>query len=119
MCGVGWRWFAPVFFSLMMRRTPRATRTDTLFPYTTLFRSAGMLRGSIAGFMPFVAAAANGGAVGPVRMLHASSKNGRAHVRTPVTNSHLLSRLPPEKTRPDLSYKPTNTVSPDTNTNYC
>src|SRR3546814_18492753 len=27
-----------VFF-LMIRRTPRATRTDTLFPYTTLFRS--------------------------------------------------------------------------------
>src|SRR3546814_20100550 len=24
----------------MLRRTPRATRTDTLFPYTTLFRSA-------------------------------------------------------------------------------
>src|SRR3546814_15038455 len=23
----------------MMRRTPRSTRTDTLFPYTTLFRS--------------------------------------------------------------------------------
>src|SRR3546814_12740354 len=27
-----------VFF-LMIRRPPRATRTDTLFPYTTLFRS--------------------------------------------------------------------------------
>src|SRR3546814_18056358 len=27
-----------VFF-LMMRRPPRSTRTDTLFPYTTLFRS--------------------------------------------------------------------------------
>src|SRR3546814_6306339 len=25
----------------MIRRPPRATRTDTLFPYTTLFRSAG------------------------------------------------------------------------------
>src|SRR3546814_2972711 len=24
----------------MIRRTPRATRTDTLFPYTTLFRSS-------------------------------------------------------------------------------
>src|SRR3546814_19582714 len=24
---------------LMLRRTPRSTRTDTLFPYTTLFRS--------------------------------------------------------------------------------
>src|SRR3546814_4026316 len=28
-----------VVFSLMIRRPPRSTRTDTLFPYTTLFRS--------------------------------------------------------------------------------
>src|SRR3546814_9937991 len=28
------------FFFLMIRRPPRSTRTDTLFPYTTLFRSA-------------------------------------------------------------------------------
>src|SRR3546814_4073865 len=31
--------FACVFFVLMIRRPPRSTRTDTLFPYTTLFRS--------------------------------------------------------------------------------
>src|SRR3546814_6689641 len=30
--------FFAVFF-LMIRRPPRSTRTDTLFPYTTLFRS--------------------------------------------------------------------------------
>src|SRR3546814_11267194 len=29
-----------VFFFLMIRRPPRSTRTDTLFPYTTLFRSS-------------------------------------------------------------------------------
>src|SRR3546814_5602283 len=28
------------FVFLMVRRPPRSTRTDTLFPYTTLFRSA-------------------------------------------------------------------------------
>src|SRR3546814_1790204 len=28
-----------VFFFLMIRRPPRSTRTDTLIPYTTLFRS--------------------------------------------------------------------------------
>src|SRR3546814_5925016 len=28
-----------LFFFLMKRRPPRSTRTDTLFPYTTLFRS--------------------------------------------------------------------------------
>src|SRR3546814_8385331 len=27
----------------MIRRPPRSTRTDTLFPYTTLFRSCGAL----------------------------------------------------------------------------
>src|SRR3546814_18484097 len=32
-----------VFF-LMIRRPPRSTRTDTLFPYTTLFRSDGYAR---------------------------------------------------------------------------
>src|SRR3546814_13832420 len=37
--------FTLVFF-LMIRRPPRSTRTDTLFPYTTLFRS---LRGSSRG----------------------------------------------------------------------
>src|SRR3546814_15874356 len=30
-----------VSFFLMIRRPPRSTRTDTLFPYTTLFRSGG------------------------------------------------------------------------------
>src|SRR3546814_7555225 len=29
----------PLVFFLMIRRPPRSTRTDTLFPYTTLFRS--------------------------------------------------------------------------------
>src|SRR3546814_13795849 len=28
-----------IFFILMIRRPPRSTRTDTLFPYTTLFRA--------------------------------------------------------------------------------
>src|SRR3546814_3159453 len=33
----------------MIRRPPRSTRTDTLFPYTTLFRSSGavLLKGSM------------------------------------------------------------------------
>src|SRR3546814_13347842 len=32
------------FFFLIIRRPPRSTRTDTLFPYTTLFRSDGLWR---------------------------------------------------------------------------
>src|SRR3546814_14256187 len=31
----------------MIRRPPRSTRTDTLFPYTTLFRSGGARSGGI------------------------------------------------------------------------
>src|SRR3546814_17985734 len=31
--------FCHLFFFLMIRRPPRSTRTDTLFPYTTLVRS--------------------------------------------------------------------------------
>src|SRR3546814_8793080 len=30
------------YFFLIIRRPPRSTRTDTLFPYTTLFRSIGL-----------------------------------------------------------------------------
>src|SRR3546814_16743649 len=36
------------FFFLMIRRPPRSTRTDTLFPYTTLFRSSGRRSGRIS-----------------------------------------------------------------------
>src|SRR3546814_6294033 len=35
----------------MIRRPPRSTRTDTLFPYTTLFRSVDVSRDSFAGYV--------------------------------------------------------------------
>src|SRR3546814_14154476 len=38
-----------VCFFLMIRRPPRSTRTDTLFPYTTLFRSLQALQAAPAG----------------------------------------------------------------------
>src|SRR3546814_4626974 len=37
-----------MFFFFMIRRPPRSTRTDTLFPYTTLFRSAPSKLSSLA-----------------------------------------------------------------------
>src|SRR3546814_13036200 len=37
------------FFFLMIRRPPISTLTDTLFPYATLFRSAGYLRACCLG----------------------------------------------------------------------
>src|SRR3546814_3015624 len=33
----------------MIRRTPRSTRTDTLFPYTTLFRSTAHMTKKLEG----------------------------------------------------------------------
>src|SRR3546814_13820274 len=33
----------------MLRRPPRPTRTDTLFPYTTLFRSCAFCRSTVIG----------------------------------------------------------------------
>src|SRR3546814_9830601 len=50
------------FFFLMIRRPPRSTRTDTLFPYTTLFRSPHPLRRDLGGLRhgPAVAEARRG-----------------------------------------------------------
>src|SRR3546814_13794580 len=52
------------FFFLMIRRPPSSTRTDTLFPYTTLFRSAALPCG---GFPHPHAAPVVAGAVSPDR----------------------------------------------------
>src|SRR3546814_20801799 len=38
-----------LFVFLMIRRPPRSTRTDTLFPYTTLFRSQSGIDGAVKG----------------------------------------------------------------------
>src|SRR3546814_6027156 len=40
----------------MIRRPPRSTRTDTLFPYTTLFRSVDASRLRLEGYIPQAAA---------------------------------------------------------------
>src|SRR3546814_8023045 len=85
----------------MIRRPTRATRTDTLFPYTTRFRSGtGRTRQGRAG-VP----------VGAQRQLYRGwrawqrraagrrrqYKIGRAYVCTPVTNAQLVCRLLLEK----------------------
>src|SRR3546814_5117551 len=41
-----------IVFFLMIRRPPRSTRTDTLFPYTTLFRSISRRPRRIADVAP-------------------------------------------------------------------
>src|SRR3546814_14543454 len=49
MCSYFFYFFVCVFF-FMIRRPPRSTRTDTLFPYTTLFRSCTVKSCTIHGF---------------------------------------------------------------------
>src|SRR3546814_2866307 len=110
----------------MIRRPPRSTRTDTLFPYTTLFRS-GL---AASAFSPLTEAVADlrlaggghshasgfalfrghvGEAAFPSRLFPGRGRwwvcqtfedeiqIGRAHVCTPVTNAHLVCRLLLEK----------------------
>src|SRR3546814_8027512 len=104
----------------MIRRPPRSTRTDTLFPYTTLFRSAqlvGILGPEIivafaidaldrvridvrAGRAWIVGGHRPGGdpAAYVRRERHIIVAKprvelGRAHVRTPGTNAPLVCRL--------------------------
>src|SRR3546814_3641005 len=54
------------FFFLMIRRPPRSTRTDTLFPYTTLFRSHSAETRGRLDHWPFdeTVAGSNGGNAG-------------------------------------------------------
>src|SRR3546814_4599950 len=96
----------------MIRRPPRSTRTDTLFPYTTLFRSTlpfddldrrctahdinevlDLARNVEADVITLQQAADDRA---PPRH-HVEHEIGRAHVRTPVTNAHLVCRLLLEK----------------------
>src|SRR3546814_13764474 len=75
------------FFFLMIRRPPRSTRTDTLFPYTTLFRS-GVHRAFRPArrrierrARPDRVPPQPGGRVSPeLRGLHRVPEIGRAHV---------------------------------------
>src|SRR3546814_13344614 len=61
LCTLTIMFFVCVIFFLIIRRPPRSTRTDTLFPYTTLFRSPCPLRcGELR-------AARRTGAAGPAR----------------------------------------------------
>src|SRR3546814_18374683 len=72
-----------LFFFLMIRRPPRSTRTDTLFPYTTLFRSA---------WPPAVSTTSqpNTGSV-------LGEKHASAYQMLPIRNSALLPLLRPRR----------------------
>src|SRR3546814_13844780 len=57
-------------FFLMIRRPPRSTRTDTLFPYTTLFRSVfGRKAGTREGYERYSETMKNAGFVWTPKLL--------------------------------------------------
>src|SRR3546814_17343224 len=79
-----WLYLYYYFFFLMIRRPPISTRTDTLVPYTPLFRSrfqeiVDHVRGAAA--RPPPGASARGGGRGhPQRGASLRDQIGRAHV---------------------------------------
>src|SRR3546814_7151054 len=70
-----------VFF-LMIRRPPRSTRTDTLFPYTTLFRSRARRDGRCAGRCRRRHAAAARRRAGPRHRQSIARRYGRSEEHT-------------------------------------
>src|SRR3546814_2767145 len=118
-----------LYFFLMIRRPPRSTRTNTLFPYTTLFRSKLV---AVRAMAPVAAIPPNSGRIRlatpwpmsswfescrvpaiPSATVADSSEIGRAHVSTPVTDAHLVCRPQLEHTNSHLrdNIQPYNTLT--------
>src|SRR3546814_1054684 len=74
-----------VFFFLMILRPPRSTRTDTLFPYTTLFRSPRSAEPT--------AASAHTGLPAPRAASHVRSHHGASAIRSEEHTSELQSLM--------------------------
>src|SRR3546814_4477759 len=77
--------FVSIFFFLMIRRPPRSTRTDTLFPYTTLFRSPRRIRDQSDSTGKRIAAAAAPGVRPPAvpgAAMRSEDRRARSRPRT-------------------------------------
>src|SRR3546814_6491506 len=113
----------------MIRRPPRSTLTDTLFPYTTLFRSHRLAariatqalghrirqHGVEAESLPFIKTAQIRMAEQPDRPIDRKSTR-----RTPVTNAHLVCRLLLAKNkRNTMQYSTNLTTEPNRNATHC
>src|SRR3546814_5569482 len=97
-----------LIFFLMIRRPPRSTRTDTLFPYTTLFRSLRFLLLDLRQRRQCGDSSAEqrdpGGAAGDAGSAAARRGGDRKSTRlTPVTNAHLVCRLLLEKKKSHIT----------------
>src|SRR3546814_6342320 len=85
----------------MIRRPPRSTRTDTLFPYTTLFRSPG---GDIDGLAAVAHLTGREGAVGQADGVHQRAERHRSEEHTSelqslMRNSYAVFCLKKKKTK--------------------
>src|SRR3546814_14512594 len=86
------------FFFLMIRRPPRSTRTDTLFPYTTLFRSRLIRPAATRGFlgdvlpheMTFDAQTTIGGSGGPVVAMTGRSEEHTSELQSLMRISYAV-----------------------------
>src|SRR3546814_2630558 len=116
------------FFFLMIRRPPRSTRTDTLFPYTTLFRSPALLAGELpVAEPPLLRLGAQ--ALHPTRIHHADRGRSEEHtselqslmrisyavfcLKTQKTNTHTQK----PKRQKELGQKHVNKYQPTKHTN--
>src|SRR3546814_1619432 len=79
----------------MLRRPPRTTRTDTLFPYTTLFRSIGSGNGAIATLGRAASAGDldNGEAMALAYLLLSAGYETTGHLRSEEHTSELQSLM--------------------------
>src|SRR3546814_10700042 len=109
----------------MIRRPPRSTLTDTLFPYTTRFRSIIAVVHARAVDVDLLGVCVDAERIavpqhhvghlarlqgaGHVGDAHRLGEIGRAHVLTPVTNAHLVCRLLLEKTNTHKLYTSNHT----------
>src|SRR6056297_4096098 len=91
-----------LFFFLMLRRPPRSTRTDTLFPYTTLFRPGPLGdRSARRGHCPPAGPPRSEEHTSELQSLRRISyavfclkkKNKKSHNLTSVTPDNLICRL--------------------------
>src|SRR3546814_9808046 len=93
---------------VMLRRPPRSTRTDTLFPYTTLFRSAGMSahsalgawferRWSIAKCLPALEPLGGAGLAGEVRRTASRSEEHTSELQSLMRISYAVFCLKKKK----------------------
>src|SRR3546814_1186906 len=74
----------------MIRRPPRSTRTDTLFPYTTLFRSPLLTQGEVMQLPPTDELVLVSG-MAPIRakkLRYFKDRNFRARIAPPRSEEH-------------------------------